>query len=228
VSFEFEARFFSGLLRGARARPRNVLVVGAGDGLEAVAVAGESGATVVGIDLAVNPRWKRPGVHLLRADARRLPFRDGAFDALYCYHVLEHVPGPAGAVAETRRVLVREGIALFGTPNRTRIAGYIGGRATTWEKLKWNAVDYWRRMTGRWSNEQGSHAGFSERELAGLLSASFSRVESVSLAYYVEKYPGLARAWRAAARLGLLRFLAPSVYFRAADRGSGGAAAGRA
>jgi SAM-dependent methyltransferase len=192
-----------------------VLVVGCGEGVEVDHLAREVAAPVVGLDLTVDPRWKRPGVQLLRADARALPFRDGAFDALYCYHVLEHVPGPAGAVAEARRILARDGFAFFGTPNRSRLVGYAGGRASTWEKLAWNAADYWKRLTGRWSNERGAHAGFSEPELKRLLAAAFARVESVSLPYYLGKYPGLEPVWRTSFRLGLLRFLAPSVYFRA-------------
>lgn len=217
MSFEFEARFFCELLREAQVRPRRVLVVGCGEGVEVDHLAREIGVPVVGLDLAVDPRWKRPGVQLLRADARDLPFRDRAFDALYCYHVLEHVPGPAAAVAEARRILAPGGFAFFGTPNRSRLVGYAGGRATSWEKLRWNAADYWKRLTGRWSNERGAHAGFSEPELARLLAASFARVESVSLPYYLGKYPGLAQVWRTSFRLGLLRFLAPSVYFRATD-----------
>ncbi len=215
--FEFEARFFGGLLRDARVAPRRMLVVGCGEGVEVDHLAREVQAPVVGLDLAIDPRGERPGVQLLRADARHLPFRDGAFDALYCYHVLEHVPGPAAAVAEARRVLSRGGFAFFGTPNRSRLVGYVGGRATAWEKLRWNAADYGKRLTGRWSNERGAHAGFSEPELARLLAAAFTRVESVSLPYYLGKYPGLEGMWRTSFRLGLLRFLAPSVYFRATD-----------
>jgi SAM-dependent methyltransferase len=217
LSFEFEARFFCGLMRAAEVRPRRVLVVGCGEGIEADHIAREAGASVVGLDLAVDARWRRKGTQLLRADARRLPFRDGAFDALYCYHVLEHVPGPGVALAEARRVLAPGGFAFYGTPNRSRLVGYAGGRATAWEKVRWNLADYGKRLTGRWSNERGAHAGFGERELAGLLAGSFGRVESVSLPYYVGKYPRLAPLWRAASRLGLLRFLAPSVYFRATD-----------
>jgi SAM-dependent methyltransferase len=217
LSFEFEARFFCDLLRAARVRPRQVLVVGCGEGVEVDHLARALEVPVVGLDLAVDPRWKRPGVHLVRADARALPFRDQAFEALYCYHVLEHVPGPEAAVAEARRILAPGGFAFFGTPNRSRLVGYAGGRATAWEKLRWNAADYWQRLTGRWSNERGAHAGFSEPELARLLAQSFAHVESVSLPYYLRKYPGLGRLWRTSFRLGLLRFLAPSVYFRAID-----------
>lgn len=215
MSFEFEARFFHLLLDQAGLRPRRLLVVGCGEGVEASRLAESTGATVVGIDLAAVSRWRGPGVHLVRADARRLPFRDGTFGAVYCHHVLEHVPEPARAIVESRRVLERVGLAYFGTPNKSRLVGHAGGGATAWQKLRWNAADYGKRMTGRWSNERGAHAGFTGRELSRLLSLAFARVESVSLPYYVGKYPKLERLWRTSFRLGLARFLVPAVYFRA-------------
>jgi SAM-dependent methyltransferase len=216
MSFDDEARFFCTLLPAARP-PRRVLVVGCGDGVEAVAIAGQTGARVVGIDLVVEPAARRPGVHLVRTDARALPFRPGAFDALYCYHVLEHVPGPAAAVQESRRVLSRDGLAFFGTPNKQRLVGYLGGRATAAEKLSWNLADWGRRLTRRWSNELGAHAGFSAVELSGLLRAAFGAVREVSVPYYATKYPRLASFWNRSFRLGIGRWLAPSVYYVAGD-----------
>jgi SAM-dependent methyltransferase len=215
-SFDVEARFFCEL-RPPDRPSRTVLVVGCGDGVEAAHIARETGAAVVGLDLDVNPGARRPGVHLLRADARALPFREGAFDALYCYHVLEYVPGPDRAVAESRRVLAPGGWAFFGTPNRSRLVGYLGGRATTWEKVRWNAVDWAKRLRGRWRNEQGAHAGFSAAELARLLGGAYRNVRDVSVRYYARKYPGLTGLWSASFRLGVGRFLAPSVYFVAED-----------
>src|SRR5258706_10685438 len=119
-----------------------MLVVGWGEGVEVDHLAREVQARVVGLDLAIDPRGERPGVQLLRADARLLPFRDGAFDALYCYHVLEHVPGPAAAVAEARRVLSRGGFAFFGTPNRSRLVGYVGGRPPPGGEVRWDPADH--------------------------------------------------------------------------------------
>jgi SAM-dependent methyltransferase len=215
VSFAFEARFFRELLDQVGVSPRRVLVVGCGAGVEVAHLARETGARVVGVDLDVDARQRGPRVDLVRADARRLPFRSGAFDAVYCYHVLEHVPGPEAAVAESRRVLAAEGLGYFGTPNKSRLVGYLGGRATAWQKLVWNLTDYGQRLAGRWDNARGAHAGFTGAELEALLAAAYPRVESVSLGYYLGKYPRLAAPWRAAFRLGLARYLAPSVYFRA-------------
>jgi len=215
-SFDIEARFFCELSPPDRAAKR-VLVVGCGDGTEAAHIAHETGALVVGLDLDVDASKRRPGVHLLRADARALPFRDGTFDSLYCYHVLEHVPGPGRAVAEAHRVVHPPGFAFFGTPNRARLVGYIGGRATTVEKLRWNLADWGKRLTGRWSNERGAHAGFAAGELARMLGGSFRYVRDVSLRYYARKYPGLTGMWSFAFRTGLGQFLAPSVYFVAED-----------
>lgn len=214
MSFEIEAEFFRGLLGEAGIRPKRLLVVGCGEGVEVAKLGRVTGATSFGVDLVVDRAHAAPGVCLVRADARALPFRDGAFEAVYCYHVLEHVPGPRRAVTEARRMLVPDGLGYFGTPNRNRLVGYVGGRATTLEKLQWNLHDWGRRLTGRWSNEQGAHAGFSRRQLALLLRESFAVVESVDLSYYQAKYPKLAGFWRFTTRLGLATFLAPSVYFR--------------
>jgi SAM-dependent methyltransferase len=221
VSFEFEARFFCAMLARSGAKPKRILVVGCGDGTEAEHIARETGAQVTGIDLHVDARFRRAGVELMRGDARVLPFRDGTFDALYCYHVIEHVPGPERAIRECSRVLMPGAVAFFGTPNRARLVGYLGGRATSWQKVKWNLVDWGRRLTGQWRNETGAHAGFSDGELSRLLAGSFPRVESVSLLYYVGKYPRLEGAWKASFQLGVGQFFAPSVYFRVLNGGPG-------
>lgn len=213
-NFGFEAEFFRGLMNEVGVKPKIMLVIGCGAGVEVAHLADATQSLVIGIDLEVDPQWKRPGVQLLRADAQRLPFRDGAFDAVYCYHVLEHVPQPPKAIAEAHRALAKPGAGYFGTPNKARFVGYIGGRATTFEKVWWNLIDWGRRLQGRWSNEQGAHAGFTRAELSRLLSASFPQVESVDLPYYRGKYPKLAGFWSNMFQIGFANFLAPSVYFR--------------
>jgi SAM-dependent methyltransferase len=71
----------------------------------------------VGLDLASDvlvgqDRETRVG------DMRDLPFADGEFASVIAVQSLEHVPNPALAVAEARRVLAPDGVAVFVTPNR--------------------------------------------------------------------------------------------------------------
>lgn len=54
----------------------------------------------------------------VRADAQRLPFRDGAVDLAICYHVLEHVRDDRRAMAELSRVLAPGGFAIVQVPIR--------------------------------------------------------------------------------------------------------------
>jgi SAM-dependent methyltransferase len=52
-----------------------------------------------------------------RLDVTELPFRDGAFDAVICNHVLEHVGDDRRAMLELRRVLRDGGWALLLVPD---------------------------------------------------------------------------------------------------------------
>jgi SAM-dependent methyltransferase len=50
------------------------------------------------------------------ASITELPLRDGCVDLAICYHVLEHVPDDARAMAELARVLSPSGVALIQVP----------------------------------------------------------------------------------------------------------------
>jgi SAM-dependent methyltransferase len=95
---------------------RRVLDVGAGEGQVSRLAAG-LGATVVGLDptdaqtrLAAE---RSGGPAYLRGGAERLPFADGAFDAVVACLVFEHLVDPVAPIAEVARVLGREGRFLF-------------------------------------------------------------------------------------------------------------------
>lgn len=60
-------------------------------------------------------------VHLLVADASRMPFRDGAFDAVVESGVVHHVPDWRAALSETSRVLKSGGEFCFAEPSRGRL-----------------------------------------------------------------------------------------------------------
>lgn len=55
--------------------------------------------------------------HLILADAGRIPFREGVFDAAICSEVLEHVLDPTVVLAETKNALKRGGILVVTNPN---------------------------------------------------------------------------------------------------------------
>jgi SAM-dependent methyltransferase len=56
------------------------------------------------------------GAAAVAADATRLPFPDGAFDAVIAAEILEHVPDDAAAMAEIARVLRPGGTAAVTVP----------------------------------------------------------------------------------------------------------------
>ena len=53
---------------------------------------------------------------MVRMDATRLGFRDGAFDVVLCLHVLEHIPDDRAAMGELLRVLAPGGRAILQVP----------------------------------------------------------------------------------------------------------------
>jgi SAM-dependent methyltransferase len=61
------------------------------------------------------------GAALAQADAVELPFRSDMFERVYCSEVLEHLPDPAAALDEIRRVLKGGGVAVLSVPNESLI-----------------------------------------------------------------------------------------------------------
>src|ERR1041385_1219530 len=82
----------------------------------------QAGATIViGVDLAFEAfPTNGPGAQALftNADAGRLPFGDGTFDVVVSFETIEHVPQPELLLQEIRRVLKRDGICIYSSPNR--------------------------------------------------------------------------------------------------------------
>jgi 2-polyprenyl-6-hydroxyphenyl methylase/3-demethylubiquinone-9 3-methyltransferase len=105
---------------------KRVLDVGCGGGLlsEGMAV---RGAAVTGIDLSEKPLGVAK-LHLLesgqKVDYRKISAEQmaeempGAFDAVTCLEMLEHVPDPASIVASCARLVKPGGQVFFSTINR--------------------------------------------------------------------------------------------------------------
>jgi ubiquinone/menaquinone biosynthesis C-methylase UbiE len=196
--------------------PRDILVVGCGSGFEAGDLARSFGAATVGIDVgnefAFDHAAAAPAV-LRIMDAQKLDFADASFDLVYSFHALEHIPQPRRALAEMARVL-RPGCSyLIGTPNKSRLIGYMGSPSSLKNKLLWNLQDFKMRITGRWSNEAGAHAGFAEKELRSLCAQAFGgKSHAVSDDYYRFLYASKKKAVDALVFTGLKSVLYPCVY----------------
>ncbi len=105
---EFRIR---GLVRQAASQPSGARVLDAGAG-EARFAGWFAEHRYVALDSGVGDGdWDYSRLHL-RSDLARLPLASDSFDAVLCTQVLEHVPDPAGVVAELYRVL-RPGGRLY-------------------------------------------------------------------------------------------------------------------
>jgi SAM-dependent methyltransferase len=112
--------------RLARRSPRRVLEIAAGTGVvtRRLAAVLPAGTAIVATDLnqamldhAASVGSARP-VEWRQADAMRLPFEDGSFDAVVCQFGVMFFPDKAQAFAEARRVLAHGGVFLFNAWDR--------------------------------------------------------------------------------------------------------------
>jgi SAM-dependent methyltransferase len=76
-------------------------------------------------DLIASRKSEHPEVRWLVAGAHPLPFRDGAFDALFAGELIEHLPDARPAMLEFARVLRPGGVLVLTTPNRRRLANVV-------------------------------------------------------------------------------------------------------
>ncbi|KAA0023838.1 class I SAM-dependent methyltransferase [Antrihabitans cavernicola] len=204
--------------RGLGPEPR-VFVAGCGKGHEALFIRKELGGSLTGVD--IGEEWDPalgsdvPNFRLVAGSVLDVPFPDNSFDVVFYHHVIEHVTDPVGCLRELGRVLRPGGLIYLGTPNRHRAVGYLGSfDASAKDKLMWNLSDYKARLAGRFHNELGAHAGFTEHELTGLMREQFTDIEFLTGDYLRYKYGARLpdRALRAVTSRALRGFAAPSVY----------------
>lgn len=69
------------------------------------------------------PKWE-----WVVADAADLPWDDASFDVVYAGEIIEHMPDPASALSEWRRVLAPGGTLILSTPNRDRLLARANNR----------------------------------------------------------------------------------------------------
>jgi SAM-dependent methyltransferase len=105
----------------------------------------------------------------LRLDVTAIDLDDGAFDAVFCSHVLEHVPDDARAMSELRRITAPDGFCLVMVP-------LAMDRAVTYEDPAiTDPVDREREFL------QFDHVRLYAPDVVGRLSAAGFEVETVDL-----------------------------------------------
>ncbi len=135
LSFGQDPRWRRAMVDAVDPQPgQRILDVATGTGMVAFALA-QRGAEVIGLDQSeamlgaakgrLSSRQSGAGsVTFTVGEAERLPFGDGAFDALTFTYLLRYVDDPAATMRELARVVRpggRIGMVEFGVPSRTRL-----------------------------------------------------------------------------------------------------------
>lgn len=197
--------------RSRTRRIDSILVVGCGDGAEAQLLFEYFGCRVTAIDV-VEELEPRKGVDFQRMDAREMTFGPESFDLVYSFHALEHIVPAEQVVSEIRRVLKPGMPFCLGTPNRRRVVGYLGSADATFaEKVRWNVTDWRARLAGRFRNELGAHAGFTEQELFAL-GSRIGPTAIVSDEYYRRIYERHDLLIKLIVAMNLQQIVWPAIY----------------
>jgi SAM-dependent methyltransferase len=145
------------LKRAIKARQfASVLDAGSGDGTFAFYLASRlPGSKIVGVDIGeqglhgventlgicdqIQARLAFPNLEFRQADLRALGFQD-AFDFIYSFDVLEHIPENKQVLSNLYRALKKDGLLLFRIP--TRVQKRILPKRFTAQHEKWAAVEH--------------------------------------------------------------------------------------
>jgi SAM-dependent methyltransferase len=126
-----------------------LLEIGIGPGRDAIAFV-DRGVTTIGVDLspAFAIHATNVGAHVALGSARRLPFREAAFDAVWTMSTLMHIPNTAitAALAEIRRVVARGGVAAIGVWGGADVEDHLSGRYDPPRLFSRRTDDRWLAM----------------------------------------------------------------------------------
>ncbi len=104
----------------------------------------QKGANIIGVDInekyieKARARFKIQAQNIFQVmEGEKLDFQDKTFDIVISFDVFEHIKNSNKHLQEVRRVLKRNGIYIFGTPNKwTNIP---------WEIIAHGSLFYWRK-----------------------------------------------------------------------------------
>jgi len=197
-------------IRMAPLAGRRILDLGCGKGRFAAHVQ-NSGAEVVGFDISPRMLAGASGLKRIRGSARRLPFGDGAFDAVMAIEVLEHLSarGIDEALAEVSRVLRPGGVLVIVDKNAcaldarrpwlpSLLVKWIDERRGRWMyprggpvRERWFWPNALRGRLGEWFEDVRVEHLLSPAEARGLLFRSLPGVRLMTI--WTAQAPGGGR-----------------------------------
>ena len=155
VAYEFAKRTLSGCGR--------VLDLGCGEGYGSALLA-EAVDEVVGLDVDeaaiahASAQHASANCRFQRYDGERLPFEDGAFDAVVSFQVIEHITGDRQYVSAVSRVLKPGGKLILTTPNAANRLKPGGKPWNRFHVREYRAAELWDLLA----------EGFDSVELLGI------------------------------------------------------------
>lgn len=173
-------------------------------------------SNIVGIDLEISKEMSQGKLKLLKGSIESMPFPNNYFKFVHCYHVLEHVKRPQQALMEFKRILSKDGLIFIGFPIRLRIAPmYLKSHQSLniAKKIKYNLRDYRQKVSGKFKNEFGAHAGFAESEFINIAREYFSTIKSFRKDYSKLIYPSYRILIDFASILNADDYFFPSNYY---------------
>ena len=69
-----------------------------------------------GVDIGEVEKFLPKHIFFIKGSGEKLPFKDGIFDFIFCFHVLEHVLNPHDFMMEFYRILKKEGYVYIEMP----------------------------------------------------------------------------------------------------------------
>jgi SAM-dependent methyltransferase len=95
---------------------KNILEFGAGNGWQAKWLS-RKGFTVEAIEIKSNPSKEQRVWPIREYDGKNIPFQDNCFDIVFSSSVIEHIAELPDFFVELKRVLTKNGIAIFVVPS---------------------------------------------------------------------------------------------------------------
>jgi len=101
----------------------NILDIGSADGVfTRVIFEKAKPKSIIGIDVLehsvdwANKHWKNPKMKFYLGDAENLKYKANSFDAVFILEVLEHIHKPVKTLSQVKKILKKDGYAIFLVP----------------------------------------------------------------------------------------------------------------